>query len=437
MSDAAVIQQAATDPAPCRADAAQAAWRAALHGAAEAVASQPITQPIAQPPADEAALPELVVFGDSHSVIWEGNDVAARAPQPLFPGVRVHHLGPALAWNLMGAAGTAPGKWGLPILAEMARRRDAGTATAAVMLCFGEIDVRTQVVLRALRSGIDLAAAAQPVAQRLLDFAARLAREHRVPVLIWEPVPTSGDSAFLFNPAFPATGSELERNVATACLAAQLREGTARLRAQGLPVHAFGAFEALTLGLRTRSECFADGCHLNLLGLQHGIEALRRLDARTGLSLAGRFRPRSPLAPQPALRDLAPRARLTLSSEHAGPSLLHSPAGRGWCFHTARQPWPHARIDLGYAAPLHALVLHNRSDGHAERARTLHVSTGNAPDALTLRHRCTGPWGEDGSPLVLDLRPLTEPVRFVVLHLTEEEHLHLGRVQVLAPSFLR
>ena len=59
--------------------------------------------------ASEQIEKKILVFGDSHSVIWSGSDILGKK-RNLFKGVDVHHLGPALAYNLLDDTGTIPGK---------------------------------------------------------------------------------------------------------------------------------------------------------------------------------------------------------------------------------------------------------------------------------------------------------------------------------------
>lgn len=53
----------------------------------------------------------MLVIGDSHSLIWGGNNISEGQKGSKFPHVSTVHLGPALAFNLMKDL-NSPGKWG-------------------------------------------------------------------------------------------------------------------------------------------------------------------------------------------------------------------------------------------------------------------------------------------------------------------------------------
>ena len=58
---------------------------------------------------------KILVFGDSHSLIWSGTDALGKK-RNLFENVNVYHLGLALAYNLLDDSGSKPGKWGGAIM---------------------------------------------------------------------------------------------------------------------------------------------------------------------------------------------------------------------------------------------------------------------------------------------------------------------------------
>jgi hypothetical protein len=63
--------------------------------------------------------PSLVVFGDSHSVIWGSNNVLKRVGPTKFPNVQVFYLGSALAFNLINHENDGLGKYGKDIFSIM------------------------------------------------------------------------------------------------------------------------------------------------------------------------------------------------------------------------------------------------------------------------------------------------------------------------------
>jgi hypothetical protein len=379
----------------------------------------------------------FLVFGDSHAVIWEGSNVLQRLPHSRFEHVQVSHLGPALAFNLMDKAGDGLGKWGEQIFELLSHPDLADKRVSGVMLCFGEIDIRTQVVGRAMSDDTSIEQAVAQVFGRVLAFAARLHAHISCPVLLWEPVPTSSTRTFVFNPNFPSVGSEVERNYATACASAHLRAGSQTLREQGQAVYAFGAFEQYTHFLETREEFFEDGCHLNLKGLGVALACLTALCQAHQLDVHRFFTPVSNVLSRTSVRDIARYVKVTLSSEYARPSRLLRLKDRDYCFHTEKQEEPFAMIDIGYATKLEQLIIYNRFDAHQDRARTLQVLVGDNLTSVRKVFESKHVWGEDGEPLAIGFKSSAAPVRFIMLRLMEDEFFHLGQVHIMVRSFQR
>jgi hypothetical protein len=320
----------------------------------------------------------LLVFGDSHSVIWEGSDVSKRSLRSQFPNVEVFHLGPALAYNLISESGDGLGKWGLQTIDTVNQIiKDESHNVAAIMLAFGEIDIRTQVVKRAFSSRQPIDSAVEQVISRLHSFATILFSMCRIKVLIWEPVATSGTKHFSYNPRFPAVGTEVERNYATRVFAIKSREYSAASRKRGIEVFSFGVADQLMSFYETRPEYFEDGCHLNLRGLGLAVEGLKQLclSEESLPPLYEIFNNACLISPEIRIRNVAPGAKLTLSSRFATPNVLHR-TNRGWCFHTNKEVNPYALIDIGYASLVREVKLFNRFDSCKERCSPLEIFVG-------------------------------------------------------------
>jgi hypothetical protein len=214
----------------------------------------------------------LLVFGDSHSIIWEGNNVSGRPNQSKFPNVKVFHLGPALAFNLTNHT-DGLGKWGEQIFSFMDTTESLNAT--AIMLCFGEIDVRTQVVKRTLDSQLTTQDVVTNIVKHLNSFAEKLFNLTKVPILLWEPVSTSKEISL--DSDFPTIGGEIERNIATIMFSDISREFCERSRTNGMQIYSFGIANQLMNSYETKPEFFEDGCHLNNNGLNLGIESLKDL----------------------------------------------------------------------------------------------------------------------------------------------------------------
>lgn len=376
----------------------------------------------------------LLVIGDSHSVIWGGNDVLAGVGAPVrFTGVQVVHLGPALAFNLIDRSSQALGKWGLQVESYVNVHQVSAENTAAILLCFGEIDIRTQIVRRAAESGQNLQSVVKSVVDRLFAFVRWLHNHTKVPVLVWEPVPTSSSKDFSFNPAFPAVGSELERNVATQLFSLAAQEHAEQMCGSGARVYAFGAFDELTSGLETCPEFFRDGCHLNLLGLSIAVRKLRTLSQTYGLGLEDHFPPSVFTRDSPVLADISATAKIQVFP-NAIPgrqaSRLVDP------IYTGEGENPYVLFDLGFAALVRKIEIFNRRDGEHALNKNIRVMVGNTTQALVVIHAESGEWGADGVPITVPMGETSEPVRFIAIQLLSANTLVLAAVKIFALSLL-
>lgn len=274
----------------------------------------------------------LHVFGDSHAIAYEGGERGVEQERrSRFAGVEVHHLGPALAFNLARDDQGTPGKWGLAIEEEISR---LGADVAAVLLVFGEIDIRAHCVKHALAQQASVREAAAAIARRHYAFARRLAGLTGVPVFCAGPVASAKD----FSHQYPLIGSEVERNYATCVYNELLSDWCADTPG----VYFFSAHSRLmTPDLETRSEYFGDGCHLNHRGIDLVIEAFKRTVAANGLDLPDFFRPRQDLLrPEVTLVDIAPRCRVLAVSSSYHKTPVKALWGTPYFFHTTRTTSP-------------------------------------------------------------------------------------------------
>jgi hypothetical protein len=378
--------------------------------------------------------PSLLVFGDSHAVIWEGNNVLKRASQPKFSNIQVLHLGPALAFNLISLQNDGLGKWGNEIFSFM-KKMETPPATA-IMLCFGEIDIRTQVVKRAADSQSTIQSAVFEIVGRLNCFAEKLFYLTKAPILLWEPVATSGNKYFSYDSDFPAIGSEIERNFATIMFSNISREFCEKSRSKGMLIYSFGIAQHIMNFYETKPEFFEDGCHLNTSGLSIGIKSLKELCINNTLpSLHTLFENFKATNDRTNIRNIASLAKVTLSSTYSSPSVL-TRTNLGWCFHTNKEDNPSALIDIGYAALIRSLVIFNRFDSYQERASTLQISAGLATDKLIEVFGKEKTWSEYKKPLTIEFPKNFGAIRFIFLKLNISEFFHLGEIQIFEDSFL-
>lgn len=378
---------------------------------------------------------KLLVFGDSHSVIWEGSNVLQRRKESRFKGVCVVHLGPALAFNLLDKEGVELGKWGEQIFASVSGHLQQGSKIAGLMLCFGEIDIRTQVIKRAIATNTSIEACVKTLAERMDAFSAKLYERFGLPVLMWEPVPTSSAKNFTFNPNFPTVGTEVERNYATQCMGRFLKQLSGNRRQDGLRIYSFGVFDELTQFYETKASFFEDGCHLNLDGLDIAIKSLKALCDEHQLDFMRFFEANPNVLESATSCDVSDHIQVRLSSDMMGAASLSAGDGLGYCFHTEKEDEPYALLDIGYAALMDKLIIRNRLDGYSERAKSMSVYVGNDINSLGRIYASSKEWGSDGTPLVINFEQFPTPVRFILLKLADNEHFHLGSVNALVKRF--
>ena len=373
----------------------------------------------------------LVVFGDSHSVIWSGSDILGKK-RNIFQNVDIHHLGSALAYNLLDDSGKTPGKWGKQIIQILNESNHSNISY--IILCFGEIDIRTQVIKRAVSADISIAKSASKIAKRITQFAKLLMEQFDIPIIIWEPVPSSSDKNFRFHPEFPAVGSETERNIATYEVALTLRSETLRLYKQEKSIYCFGAYEKLTRFHETIVEYFSDGCHLNLAGLEVALKELSALDQKYNLKVSSFFQVETVSDNHTKIYEVSQRAKLTLSSKYTEHNSLQK-NDRGFCFHTKLDQKPLALIDLGYSMIIDSIEISNRIDAEQSRASTLIISIGNDPRHLSCIFDFTDQPLLATDPKTFRLKPTDTPARYLAFSLSEKNYLHLGWVKIYVKHF--
>ena len=380
---------------------------------------------------------KFLVFGDSHSIIWEGNHKLSRADEPLFRDVIVNHLGAALAWNLMDAECKNPGKWGEKIISQLMEDKPAWNNIAGIMLCFGEIDIRTQIIKRSIAKGVSIDSMANAIAERLLSFSVLLHELIGVPVILWEPIPSASIRFFPSDPAFLAIGSEIERNYATQCFSSRLKSQCVDFQNEGKLIYSLGLTDELMSACQTRTEYLQDGCHLNRKGLLLALEKMKILCEMHGLRFDEFFDAHPLIIREASLSNISGNTSLWLSSKFDGLNQTTRVEGRGYCFHTSLEESPSAIMDIGYSAHIRKIVIFNRLDGYFDRSRLLKILSGNAKNNLSVIHSCDEVWGTDGTPLILNLSAREEPFRYLVFQLPERQYLHLGEIQIYELGYTR
>lgn len=144
--------------------------------------------------------------------------------------------------------------------------------------------------------------------------------------------------------------------------------------------------------------------------------------------------PAAPEAVNVALGKRAIQSSITIfrSSKPGGAGATSGIKTGGLGFQTKFEWFPWWLLDLERRVSINRVVVFNREDAEADRARTLTVSLADDPAGPWVEvHRCDRAFGGigRGDPLTLALSPPIE-ARYVRLHLNERTSLHLDEVEV-------
>lgn len=222
----------------------------------------------------------LYVFGDSHSLIW-GGVFPGGAPPNKFDRVKVHHLGPALAYNLINDSDDL-GKYGQKILDILIGVLDCD----AVMLCFGEIDIRTRVILNAHQNSTQIEEETIKIADRLLLAGKLISLKLSKPIFLWGPLPSQPRFANQWNISLPTAGTEFERNYSTQIFNEHLKNSCANSDC----LYFFSVFDSLVDPfLISKKDFLPDGCHLSYPGLELAIASFNNTIKINNLDLDNFF----------------------------------------------------------------------------------------------------------------------------------------------------
>ena len=374
----------------------------------------------------------LIVFGDSHAHIWGGSVVSALQGTPAFPAVKVNYLGPALAYNLMSDESLL-GKWG----AEIIRHPDVSSEnTSAIMLSFGEIDCRTQVVKRAARKKISIREVCSQIAERYLAFVDELRKVTDVPIILWGPIATT-PAAQNWDENFPNVGSEVERNSATRELSTLLQQGSER----SAGVYFISVFDKMvTPVLTTMQKYIDDGCHLDFEGLGLAIEAFN--DAKSSFPdpsidyfEVGLLKLDTPPGPG----DIANQAKIVGLSSNAQ-DVSHVSIMRrldGDIFHTKVDDQPWVIVDIGFGALLDRLEIFRSIADSSGAVLSLEVFGGINKKEFDLIYRHDGrEFGANGAPLAFYNSNPDAPIRFLMFRLQKSGAFRLSGIKLYAQTFL-
>jgi hypothetical protein len=346
-----------------------------------------------------------------------------------FQNIKVHHLGAALAHNLIDEQGVLL-KWGL-LIGELLEK---STDVNAIVLVFGEIDIRAHIIKRAITLNVHPFLLNEQISNRLHKYAIYLKNKYRIPIFIQCPVPSAmdfdGD-----NHNLPHSGSQRERNYLTYLFGKNIESQNKDIS----DIYIINLFNQLTDKiLNTDKYYYADHCHLNLNGLNLLVDKFNEIIQTNKLTLKEYYQPEQlKFTNEITNNDITHKCRIRkLSSSYDGDDyLIKKNTGRDYLFHTKLEKNPYIVIDIGYISMIDKIVLGNRK-GHEQRCQNLTISISKDDREYSVIKECEEIFGLDGNYLEVPLISYIGEIRFIKIELKSENFLHLNHLEIFEKSFL-
>jgi hypothetical protein len=181
----------------------------------------------------------ILSIGDSHSRLFSDLD-----------GVKVFHIGPVTAFNLVKENSSTKGREKLYEILDT-----HSPSEVAILLSFGEIDIRVHVIKSAIKDGLSVKESAIRTASKYSNVISEII-SRGFSVLV-QGVHASGST--YDNQSFPAIGRVEDRNYAVKQFNEYIRSFCV---SQSIP---YASLDSLVINrsLKTNNEYMCDGCHLN------------------------------------------------------------------------------------------------------------------------------------------------------------------------------
>ena len=139
------------------------------------------------------SISKVVAFGDSHVQLFEDCDE-----------IEVNHVGASTAYNLAEHDSSTRGRRNV-----LSRLSCMNSDSEAVLLCFGEVDIRANVIKYCYQKGLSIDECVESIVDRYVSFASEIA-SRGFKVFIYGGYGAGSDRS--------SVGSERERNYAANCL---------------------------------------------------------------------------------------------------------------------------------------------------------------------------------------------------------------------------
>lgn len=284
----------------------------------------------------------LISIGDSHSRIFSD-----------LPRIKVCHIGPVTAYNLVKENSSTQGREKIHCLLDGFNPLDT-----ALILSFGEIDIRVHVIKAAIKDCITINESSKRTANNYCSAITEII-ERGYLVLIQG---VHASSPQYDNYEFPAIGSVEDRNYAVKQFNSNLEEFCISC---SIP---YASLDDIVIdsNLKTRSEFVSDGCHLNFNPELQGILLSRfahKIPAKSHYidSISSR------------MIDISKDKPYVLTSSFDDRLYGFVSPGKPYFFHTDIGINQGLQIDLQAKFQLNSLSISNRFDGLYDRAHSLVV----------------------------------------------------------------
>ena len=179
------------------------------------------------------AAQEVICFGDSHVGVFDG-----------IPGFEKVWVGAATAYNLINPQSSTRGREKI-----FERLKSADPGSSAVLLSFGEVDCRSNILKYCVKSGKSIDEVCADVVSRYFEFVGEIIARC-FSVVICGPYGSGSDHN--------NQGNDQERYYTSVCMEKMLRRGA---KERGIPYFSLNGVMGDAASRETRLEFFADGLH--------------------------------------------------------------------------------------------------------------------------------------------------------------------------------
>lgn len=180
-------------------------------------------------------------------------DYDIRRGEDLIPYFKTFHLGPALAYNLPSENSTTNALKKTQFLID----KNYISPKNPIMLCFGEIDCRTQVIKQIQKGNCSVEEVVNKIIDNYFIYIDFLIQKG-FKVILWGPIASQKDE--WHNPVeLPRVGSEVERNKATEVFNNLLKD-----KCKSHNIYFCSIFnDLIDENYKTKAEYIIDECHLS------------------------------------------------------------------------------------------------------------------------------------------------------------------------------